>query len=885
LRSSPKPIANRRERRRARPLDSQHDEALAPRRWWTYAKNLFPILFITALPIARSANLIANLWDGNRARAWDGTGHFALAQIYNQSIFPDTFGWTHAYFAGMPFPNFYPPLFYWCVGVLGHAHILSFVTAFKLVLITPVFLLPAAVWLLAFTLSQRDKIVASAAAIAILPMLIDYHLLHPVGLNHQGTFLIGLYSQPLGFVLLVVWYVVYTRSQRVWHFSLAAILLALTILANFFGAVVAALLVATTLIEDLVRWYRTTNTQESRERRNTFLLNLGSPLVALSLTLFWVVPMLSEYAYFVTRPQASPLNELVPPVMWVWYLLAVLGIWQWVKRPTPSMRPFLCTCFLLASSIVLATLVSPRWFPLQTPRFLSMLNFLLAVPVGFAVRAGLIRLAKAVSENLSGEKKILSRNERKIAARAGKRKPAWLETLSRAPVTISVASVLVIVVFISSEPADYAYVFYKTEGSEQIDGVLSFARDHRDGRYLVEVPFASRPDAALDGRAINSFLGAQGNETLSVVFREASPSSVFFNPLASAFAESPDNFGISTVLADDLDFVQQPLERHIDRARFIGVRYLVIATLWIKNFLIQQDTVGPRHDFGVWSVFELREWPPNKVRVLPYKPALVVSNFSLKERRSNEYDFVRWAEEQFNDDWFDVLLVRSPESKIERLSDLANFGALILDTYDYVDENAAFEVLRRVAQSRPLILLSSDNELFHRILSARSEFPFVQIVQRQATPAGQPLNALKPANHYGSSPIREEWRAIRHALERAKTPTPEGVRLSGDIRQDTIRLNYQDLQSTEAVPVLVATTYHPNWRRSDGGAVYAATPFFMLTFMDKSVSLTYGRRSIEKLALWTSTLSLLCLFTIMAWRYRRVISDLGRSRSPDLGAN
>jgi len=33
--------------------------------------------------------------------------------------------------------------------------------------------------------------------------------------------------------------------------------------------------------------------------------------------------------------------------------------------------------------------------------------------------------------------------------------------------------------------ADYTYVFYKTEGSEQIDGLLRFAREHRDGRYLV----------------------------------------------------------------------------------------------------------------------------------------------------------------------------------------------------------------------------------------------------------------------------------------------------------------------------------------------------------------------------------------------------------------
>src|SRR5437588_13113047 len=70
------------------------------------------ILFLTVLPLTFDHRLWVATWRGLRSRAWDGTGHFAAAQIYNQTIFPDTFGWTQAYFGGMPFPNFYPPLFY-----------------------------------------------------------------------------------------------------------------------------------------------------------------------------------------------------------------------------------------------------------------------------------------------------------------------------------------------------------------------------------------------------------------------------------------------------------------------------------------------------------------------------------------------------------------------------------------------------------------------------------------------------------------------------------------------------------------------------------------------------------------------------------------------------
>jgi hypothetical protein len=57
-----------------------------------------------------SGNLWLDVWQGSRAQPWDGTGHYALAQAYNQSIFPETFGWTNGYLAGIGFPNFYAPL-------------------------------------------------------------------------------------------------------------------------------------------------------------------------------------------------------------------------------------------------------------------------------------------------------------------------------------------------------------------------------------------------------------------------------------------------------------------------------------------------------------------------------------------------------------------------------------------------------------------------------------------------------------------------------------------------------------------------------------------------------------------------------------------------------
>ena len=165
--------------------------------------SLYPLFILCAFPIIRVPKLWLMLWLGERPRAWDGTGHYGIAQVYDQTIFPDTFGWTHAYFGGMPYPNFYPPLFYWCVAFLHHTHLLSFGAAFKLLLALSVLLLPAALWVLSWAVFDRDRNIATAAAFAALPLLIDYRFYHPVGINNASTFLIGLYTQPLGFLLLI----------------------------------------------------------------------------------------------------------------------------------------------------------------------------------------------------------------------------------------------------------------------------------------------------------------------------------------------------------------------------------------------------------------------------------------------------------------------------------------------------------------------------------------------------------------------------------------------------------------------------------------------------------------------------------------------------------
>ena len=807
-----------------------------------------PILLVTALPIFFSTELWVDVFNGTRPRAWDGSAHFAMAQLYSQSIFPDTFGWTPAYFTGMPVPNFYPPLFYWCVALVHY--VLPFAAAFKITLALSVLLLPATIWTLAWRLSDKNHLVATCAACAILPLLVDYRFSNNtglLGLSYSGTFIYGLYSQTLGFILLVAWYVSYSnKRQQSWRIALSSILLALAVLANFFGGATACIFIGTIIFQDLKALYNSDPNSRKLARR-TLLTHGASPLIALSLTLFWLWPMINAYDYFVTRPQALPFSALVTPAILGWYLLALAGVFLWLNRPTDLMSPYLLGCLILEVCVFFGVTVAPRWLPLQPQRFSTTLNFLLAVPVGYTLSFVFQKVRTAL-----------------VAINA----PSYVTRLLR------IALLLAVVLLVSSWLAvpSYDIAFYRTSNNARIDPLLSFAQHHKDGRYLVEVPSFENAETAFDARAFSAYLGLQGNEALAFVFREASPSVIFIDPLVSALSIQSDTFGISSTLISDSDFAQQPLAVHLDQARFLGVRYLVISSALMKSRLEREHTIAARHDIGVWTIFELANHVPN-VRPLAFKPALLVTDMSVKARRQTDYGFVRFAEEQFADNWFDVLLARAPQTKVDRLEVPDGFGALIIDTYDYDNEDRAYERLREFAQHRLLILLSSDAPLFDRIKNNFNDFPNTEIVSREIEPPGEWLESNEPTGSFRNSSGRRVWKAIRKTLDSHKIPIGDfsSWNTSVAMGQRSIAVDPGAIRVNE-MPFLIGTTYHPNWVRADKGPIYAATPFFMLTFVRHQTLLSFERQPTEWLSMIVSGSTLLILGCALIWNYRQLFS-------------
>lgn len=854
-------------------------------------QNWLSIFIVSLLPCWFTVELWKEIRTGIRPLAWDGSGHFTLAQIYSNTIFPDTFGWTNGFFGGMPHPNNYPPLFYWLIALLDHSHLFSFLTSFKIAIVLPALLLPAAIWFLAWKLSNKNNLVAFCAALSITPLLVDYRFFissGPLGITYMSTFLTGLYSHPLGYLFLILWYAIYSdRRQPFWRIALASMLLSCSFLSSFFGASVTALFIIATVVYDLLRLRLVLEVENRLQAGRSLIGHLLSPIIAGCLTLFWLAPVIATQDYIITQPSNVPLDELVNTALLIWYLIAGVGIALWLqRRQSAPLGIYLVVCVVLAMVIFSTGSIAPRWFPLHPGRLLATFNFMLAVPVGltmvfiFGNLARILGIQQIVSQ--IGERFVVIPNH--LNEKGSTFFDSTINGLNSWQIA-GIAVVLIfgiILIFKGFKTASYQLAFYPTENREAIDPLMNFAKDHKDGRYIVETPPFGDIAAGHEGRAINNFLPAQGNEVLSLFFREASPSVVFFSPVVDRFSVQADPTGISSVLSDDIDFAQQSASLHIKQARLMGVRYLVIRSPWARNLLQGQSDIKSRRDFGLWSIYDLGGEPERHIRPLAYKPALVVSNLNLKGRRNNEIGFVRFAEEQIFSGQFDVLIARSPEMKLDKLQFEDGFGALVIDNYEYDNEQLAFDNLRRFAQNRSLILLGSDNSLFRHIQSALADFPQATIINRVPEEPGEWLKPGAPTQNYETSNIRQQWRQIEQILDRHKIPvnTNAITDVTGQVEQNKVSINLSE-PVAESVPVVVDMTYHPNWQRNDGAAIYPTTPFFMLTFVGEPAQIQFARQTSDWIGLAISavTFLLLCISLICYYGSRLIfpVKSLNRN--------
>jgi len=853
----------------------------------------FGVTTITLLPVVLTFRFWMSAVHAGVPRSFDGSGHLGISRIYDAAIFPDTFGWTKAYFCGMPFPNYYPPLFYWLVSAL-HKLGMGIDSALKLMVFVPVLLMPAAVWTFTRAATGRQNAANAAAVLSLIPMLVpEFHGGWASGLNYFDTFVVGLYTEPLAFLFLLAWCTTWLDVSKAGRLRIVAssVLLACTLLTNIFVGITALLLAIGTLAFGLF----VTDTVRAG-RRKILLLRAASCGGAGLLVLFWYGPMLGSYSYVVTRPLPM-LTGHFTPWMVLWYGSAALAAIFCLTHRERRTFALLAGLAVLTVVVALPADCAPAWFPMQGTRLAGCLSLLATIPFAVALdistsgfhkwlrtRIGMdgwhrpVRVAgmAAISIAVLGAAWLISRRtsprlmmtywsdtafypsaDAKPVAFPGDVK-AWM---SRHPAWLSEALV---------SARDH---FGATSGAKALEGVLEFGKSHRDGRYMVENPsIFDQRFPAYDGAAMTAYLGSQGNETLTGLFREAAATSLFANPQDNALSVDSDLFGISSALGADLDFASQPLTQHLRRCRELGVRYLVAWSDRIKNALAQNSGVKLCFQREGWSLYAISDAPLPLGEVLRYLPTLVVSPFTLKQRRSEELNFTRLEEQQFFDGWFDVILAHSSASSIDRMTNLDRFGSLVLVEYPCKDCEEAYRMLRTFAQRRTVIAIRADQQLFHRLEMHRDELPGLSILDYGSGP-GKPIDSFfGPSVHYANSPSRALWTEIRQILDRSKIPVTVPAE-DPQVRIGTDQISVAMPRLSFPVPLYLRVAAHSRWMGSDGSETYTAGPMMMLTFVSGPAKLTFARSGLDRVCGGISAMALVSAVLLCVIPSRSVRSN------------
>jgi hypothetical protein len=751
----------------------------------------------------------------------DMSSHAAVGKYYADHIFPALWGWTHMWLGGMPFPQFYPPFFFFSLALVYKILPFSYLTIFKYATLLLTLSVPA---LLAW-ITKRN--VAKAPVIwfvALLsPFLLSTQYIHVFGVTLQDTFAIGLITQLFGFVLMLFWLGFFLNAQHsVRDYYLSIIFLTLVLLTNTHISFTALVIFITAFVIHSIP-YGWRPTLAHKQHRIQFLSRsflLG--FLPLGLAACWYVPMLTHYVYLSGRPifiGAGTLEGLIFFLKYWGFLIifAMVGI-VLVRKNKPLLILVLSAMVIFLLTISRIDLLLSH-FPIHIYR--SLVYFYLISTIFAAVVYGygadLIRTRLVYKKSYS----IL-----------------WLFICSSPFVLGWVSNP-----FFSNYITDFSTWYeYNT-----VSTLTDYFKD-KSGRINVE------SDGTDYVRDLNNLILEKNTADLTsdyTIYSESSLSTPFMVPFNMSLSSGNQIFMVDSFISgpQSMDYMRrQNASIQASRARLLGVDTILVSSPIMKNRFENQNVFHHEKDLGLWQLYTLKDVA--MAEVLKYEPAVLFSELNLKKRDANNLDYIRFQEELFLKGNLDTLLVQAQDQKLDTSVDLDHFNMAIVSNYTYHDRKEAFKKLSVYSLNHPLILIENKNPLFADLKH------FAQ------------TETKSKIHIFSNHSSREVLWGIFDLLDSLKVPIATSGIIRSSIIDKTITITSEHPYSHE-VPVLIKTSYFPDWKRIDGKPVYLATPSFMLTYITDKTSLVFTTPVEVPIGYIIS----LCSLCLMIYLLRRDISS------------
>jgi hypothetical protein len=736
---------------------------------------------------------------------YDTVGHVELGKMYADTMFPSVWGWASQWFGGMPFPQYYPPLFTMVVALLYKITQLPYEFVFKLVVIICSISLPGLLGLVASTFTHKRVSVWLAGLCGVLLLITPFGRYDNLGVSLGSTFIVGLVTHLFSFVCFLAWlWAFLQRKSSSKAYYLSILFLAATMLSSVHVLpLVVAVFIAAFLIDEvhIIAGFKT----HSITKAHLFFVikhYVLPGILALGIMAFWLVPLLSFYRYMpnqslgVSDGIGAPSIWQVMVTWWptatVFIMAAILGL----KKRNKTVWTLILTVLFILAMIVFRFDIWLKQFPIHTYRLLPFIYF------SGALFAAWIYDVIATSYHHERIKK--------------------LKHIQR--LMIAVMLILFAIPWMRSHPAPVQQGFYKAFIQERAYEIADYMKD-KQGMFAIEAVNTARPLSYI----INS-RAEEGLRSSYTVLVDPSLNALFHVPFRTNIsATGRELLTIYSSLSQAAFLKNKDPEVIADRAEALGITHLLIRSSKIKESLATSSRFVVDKNFGSWTVYELAGGPRNNVYIPQYQPIAVFGDLGIKGDAFTSVSYFLMQEQAFLDNALHLTFARPADLNLDTTKDLDRFQTAIIGTYAYTSLEQAKARLIAYAHEHRLVLTASSDPLYVDVKAALHNDPKANVtyIDYDFTKQGKALSAE----------LQKQASAVIAQLDAEKIPVGALATASATIHQNTIDLTVDS--NGEEVPLLVHAAYYPTWQRTDGEPLYLATPAYMLTFAQDNQELTF----------------------------------------------
>jgi hypothetical protein len=707
----------------------------------------------------------------------DGPGQAAAGRYYADHIFPRTWGWISQWLGGMPFPQFYPPLFYMLVAAVYRITHLPYEFVFKLITVLLTLSIPG---ILAWITSKSTKNVGAiwlTGLSSVFLLSTTYRLYGAIGVTTQNTFDYGLVTQLLGFVMMLLWIGFFiTAEKNIYHRYLSIFFLALVFISSSHVVIVAAMV----FLAFLISYYL-----EHKSIQKCIKWGALYGALPLALVGFWYIPMLAQFKYVAGRSFGldngiGASNAMTFVVRWLHLeIITLAAVYIAFKKRDKTILVLAVTSVVIFITTIFHGELLFKRLPVHSYRSLPYFYLLSAVFLGYV---------HAYIQEYTSDRYIRSLSK-------------WV------PLAIIVC---VWVTTIYDTNRSYYAPYADTSIQDTVDYMST-----KEGRIHVEsLPYSRTLEYFLS--EINNQSGKNTLQNSYGILVESSVSSGIIVPFKNSLSQGGERYTLESHI-NYRDIKTQNMAYHIQRSRLLGINYFLISSPEMRRKFAQSTDVRLEKDLGTWQVYELKD--VQYAQILTYEPAALFTALTFKGRDLEDINYMRFQEELFYRGTFDTILAYAQDQYLDTSSDLDRFKLAVISQYNYHNRDKAFKRLSEYAETHHLIAIENKDPLFN------------QLVELSKT--------NKNIHIFTTEKSWVLMSKVYNLVDKIKIPIPEASKMhitQALVSDTTIHI---ETNTPTEVPVLVKVSYFPDWKRIDNAHLYLATPSFMLTHIQKETTLEF----------------------------------------------